>query len=478
VTHTHTTDAGDRTYYMHFVKLDNLKPRTQYFYSVQSGGAGADTSKVFNFRSGYADGVTKVDVYGDMGVYEWNCMSNVHQDMAVSREADLVIHMGDHAYNEGEDDERRADGYMSAWQPALANGLWMPIVGNHEYYSGAELGRYLNQTWEGWGNITGGKVEPSEGKRTAATATAGSVKTGGGKAKTEGAPVSTATSALGFMLSTGNHHSAGLHGSTPSGTSRYFSVDFGLIHLVAIDLNVYYGVDPCGEYCANAQKEWLKRDLAAANANRDAVPWVVVMSHYPFYCTGCDNKQVPAKYYESMNAEYYGNDNVTAAKKMMADELSESPELGSSWLKSLRQSSDESIADLMPIIHAGGVDLYLAGHWHYYESLWPATQGAHGHGGTPLQKNFVNPPVTVHVTTGNGGPPSADNFNEDCPGADCGSIPATRKQSVAYGYGRLIAYNSSTIEYRQIANSDSSIVDSWFMTQAKHGPRGAWAPAM
>lgn len=63
-----------------------------------------------------------------------------------------------------------------------------------------------------------------------------------------------------------------------------------------------------------------------------------------------------------------------------------------------------------------------------------------GHGGTPLQKNFVNPPVTVHVTTGNGGPPSADNFNEDCPGADCGSIPATRKQSVAYGYGRLIAY--------------------------------------
>ena len=56
-----------------------------------------------------------------------------------------VIHMGDHAYNEGENDERRADGYMSAWQPALANGVWMPIVGNHEFYSGAELGRFLNQ---------------------------------------------------------------------------------------------------------------------------------------------------------------------------------------------------------------------------------------------------------------------------------------------------------------------------------------------
>jgi hypothetical protein len=47
-------------------------------------------------------------------------------------QADMVIHMGDHAYNEGDNDERRADGYMSAWQPALANGMWMPIVGNHE----------------------------------------------------------------------------------------------------------------------------------------------------------------------------------------------------------------------------------------------------------------------------------------------------------------------------------------------------------
>lgn len=29
----------------------------------------------------------------------------------------------------------------------------MPIVGNHEFYSGAELGRYLDSTWEGWGRL-------------------------------------------------------------------------------------------------------------------------------------------------------------------------------------------------------------------------------------------------------------------------------------------------------------------------------------
>ena len=33
-----------------------------------------------------------MDVYGDMGVYDWNCMGNVYNDMSVGTEADLVIH--------------------------------------------------------------------------------------------------------------------------------------------------------------------------------------------------------------------------------------------------------------------------------------------------------------------------------------------------------------------------------------------------
>jgi hypothetical protein len=57
---------------------------------------------------------------------------------------------------------------------------------------------------------------------------------------------------------------------------------------------VYYGVDPCGDPCRNAQLAWLEADLAAANKNRDSVPWVVAMSHYPFYCTGCYAKQLNA----------------------------------------------------------------------------------------------------------------------------------------------------------------------------------------
>ena len=140
----------------------------------------------------------------------------------------------------------------------------------------------------------------------------------------------------------------------------------------------------------------------------------------------------------------------------------------------MKQAEDAVITDLMPIIHAGGVDLYAAGHWHYYESLLPAAVGATGIGGRVLQKDFVNPDVTVHVTTGNGGPPGPDNFFEDCKGVfrdDCGSIPSTRFQSVSSGYGRLVAHNSTHLQYSQVRNNDSAIEDDWMITQSHHGPR-------
>ena len=50
--------------------------------------------------------------YGDMGVYEWNSMENMRADCnadPATSTADAIVHMGDHAYNEGDNDEIRAD---------------------------------------------------------------------------------------------------------------------------------------------------------------------------------------------------------------------------------------------------------------------------------------------------------------------------------------------------------------------------------
>ncbi len=38
---------------------------------------------------------------------------------------------------------------------------------------------------------------------------------------------------------------------------------------------------------AASQLAWLKQDLAAANANRAAVPWILLTSHFPLYCSIC-----------------------------------------------------------------------------------------------------------------------------------------------------------------------------------------------
>lgn len=140
--------------------------------------------------------------------------------------------------------------------------------GNHEFYDGAELGRFLNQTWEGWGPIAGGNV-PSNKSFPSSSKNAASA-TGTATAHRQSLPNldgrSTATSPLGAFLSTGNFHAvAGAHKDDDdnnngdeddaehnrlgagngirrsphaSNTSRYFSLDYGLIHFVALDLNV------------------------------------------------------------------------------------------------------------------------------------------------------------------------------------------------------------------------------------------------
>ena len=41
-------------------------------------------------------------------------MGNLHEETVKNQTADLIIHAGDHCYNEGDEDERRADGYMQA----------------------------------------------------------------------------------------------------------------------------------------------------------------------------------------------------------------------------------------------------------------------------------------------------------------------------------------------------------------------------
>jgi 3',5'-cyclic AMP phosphodiesterase CpdA len=314
----------------------------------------------------------------------------------------------------------------------------MPIVGNHEYYSGAKLGRYLDSTWEQWGPIQGGDVDPAAEFHT-----------------------STATSALGAFLSTGSHHAAGTFGANePSNSSRYFSVDFGLVHLISLDLNVYYGNDPCGDECKQDQLAWLIKDLEAANKNRDSQPWIVASAHYPVFCTGCNSNTLSAAYYASDRAEIDGNCNATASAAFDGEMM----EQGNGFGARVGGASADLVKDFAPLLQQYGVDLFMAGHWHYYESLWPTVAGTDDCPAcaVPLAKSFEEPKGTVHITTGNAGPPGKDSFVTP--------IPASRQRSQEYGYGRLVAHNSSVMEFWQFENEGGTEIDHIVITQSSHGP--------
>ena len=86
-----------RNFSMHFVRLGPLKPRTKYFYAVKGGTS--DWSATASFRSAYtaADGgTTRVGIFGDMAITQFNAVGNLAADCA-SGVIDAIWMMGDHA---------------------------------------------------------------------------------------------------------------------------------------------------------------------------------------------------------------------------------------------------------------------------------------------------------------------------------------------------------------------------------------------
>lgn len=115
-------------------------------------------------------------------------------------------------------------------------------------------------------------------------------------------------------------------GGEPSFTEAYYSFDYANIHFISLDS---FGFEKEGDdkssilAPASVQAQWLRRDLAKANANPD-INWVIVFTHMPPYTGGSHN----------------------------SDDESE--------LMHIRQN-------LVPILDDYKVDLLVTGHSHGYE---------------------------------------------------------------------------------------------------------------
>lgn len=132
----------------------------------------------------------------------------------------------------------------------------------------------------------------------------------------------------------------------PSGPQgeRYYSFDWGDIHVVALDTNCISPMNPSEMGCdAATMVAWLDADLAATKA-----PWKIVTMHRPALATG----------------KYGVYPEVPRA--------------------------------LLAIFEGRAVDLVLQAHNHLYERTWPAWQGG------LVKKDYDRPGAPVYVTAGGG----------------------------------------------------------------------------
>jgi hypothetical protein len=294
-----------------------------------------------------------------------------------------------------------------------------------------------------------------------------------------GGGATSATSALGAFLSAGNHHAAGTtvspqSNSVPSNTSRYFSVDMGLTHLVALSLNGYNGVDTCTTECNKAQAEWLRRDLAAVD--RTKTPWIIATSHFPFYLAATPladqaGEGAAAPEHEAAPQAWMQQPWSVAEECEYADASGFAhsttcrPE---GWRPAANlTSTGDAIKDLEPIFDEFGLDIYWAGHIHFYQTFDGPVRG-----GKVLMDGFNNPTGTVHVCSGNGGPPSPSSCSQYCHGAGSGGRQwkdCAKCIAQPYSYTRLTAHNATDLTWEQVSNADGSIIDTWQLHQDKHG---------
>jgi hypothetical protein len=144
-------------------------------------------------------------------------------------------------------------------------------------------------------------------------------------------------------------------GESPN--NLYYSWDAGLVHYIALSTEHWFGVkDKAGKATLQAMLAWLEEDLKKANANRDAVPWVVAHGHRDIYCS---------------TGEYDDKD------------------CGADQAGKVR-------ADLEPIFFEYGLDFWINGHEHSYERTYPMYQ-------EKSVRSNVEPQATIYIVTGAAG---------------------------------------------------------------------------
>ncbi|WKY10353.1 hypothetical protein Q1695_002588 [Nippostrongylus brasiliensis] len=127
--------------FIHRVLLTGLVPGKTYQYRV---GSEYGWSALYRFTAltPRPGGGYEIAVFGDLGNQNARSLGKL-QRMAQDGDIDMVMHVGDFAYNMDTDDGRVGDEFFRQLEPIAAYVPYMTAVGNHE--SGSNFSHYANR---------------------------------------------------------------------------------------------------------------------------------------------------------------------------------------------------------------------------------------------------------------------------------------------------------------------------------------------
>lgn len=316
------------TFYQHVATVTNLEPKQKYHYQVFAGEVsltpGADEDATYYFvtapEPGDAGEVTFA-VLGDGGKGNKYQRAIAYQLEQVP--FDFMLHTGDVVYDYGADAEWHVN-YYPVYKNLIRNRPWFLSLGNHEYLA-APAFRVVAPEYASSGErlLTEEEYASSDPKDPNPLVFASQER----------------DDADGYF------ENAVL--PTNADSERYYSFDWGPVHVVVLDSNRSRTPGRPGDDAY----QWMVDDLAASDA-----PWKVVCFHHPMAGIGKDS------YTHTSNT-----------------------------LTALRQSWH-------PVFEEHGVDVIFVGHDHNYQRTHPIVVDPETGDITRDDEHGV-----VHIVTGGGG---------------------------------------------------------------------------